>query len=181
MSLEAQHLGLSSLNPLLLRFWCLYAILKLPLWKYLWFPFGNFISLGFWIVLCSEICKQFQATLEQHDLWKVQNYRAHSHTAGSRWGYGITEFFRNIKDRKEKDLFLFGKCTQTVLELSSNWEFPCVIDSIFSSLLLWVDAFTNDETHGILSTFRSYFPEKGPAEDYDMLDDVLRDAKTTKG
>ncbi|AAS53777.2 AFR406Cp [Eremothecium gossypii ATCC 10895] len=177
LSLEVQHMGLTSLHPLFLRYWCLQALLKLPIFGLMWFPFKNIISLGFWAVLTSELCSQFQQALQQNDIRK-KRLRRGARTTG-RFGHAMLELFRSLKESPEQDLFLFGKWTTYVLDLSSSWEFPYVIDTLFGSLVHYVTVLQKEDAQSIANSLRKFFQER-KGDEYDMLDDVLTDVKNTR-
>ncbi|AMD21682.1 HFL174Wp [Eremothecium sinecaudum] len=183
ISLEIQHLRLTALNPLLLKYWCLHGLFKLPFWKYIWIPFSNIISLAIWTLLASELCTRFQTVLKERGFEKPK--KPNKKNGKGLLSYGFTHLFKASKEVKEEvpeeKLFLFEDWTTYVLNLNSSFDLPFVIDHSYEILLHYIVAVKKEDAKTILASLRTYFNEIQTSEGYDMLDDIFRPPSDGKG
>lgn len=179
ITLESQYLGLVSLQPHLIKFWCLHSISKLPFWKWIWFPFGSLITCSFWFTICSELTKRFSIVLmDEKGLTSANSInKKKKGTLRSYWIISNWPSFLQTNDYPSMDkIYLFGKWTDIVVNWIGNWELPFIIDLLFNNIIGVINLVMKNDKN-ILVMLKSFLEEQKIKEEYDLMDDLVSETK----
>lgn len=175
------------LGRLLLQFWCLHALVRgMPnpiVYVFQALPLSNFVELAAWLVISRELLGRFcemEAGRGGFSGFERPAYGAEKST----W----ISYLQNMSSQANRDKYVFGKLTTFVLRAVGKWPLDIkILDTSFQAVVAWIGrlghrAQPSTEPQSWAWTYQWFSastsqPTAAGEEEYDLLEDVLRDFK----
>ncbi|CUS24126.1 LAQU0S14e00716g1_1 [Lachancea quebecensis] len=175
------------LGRLLLQFWCLHALVRgIPnpiVYVFQALPLSNFVELAAWLVISRELLGRF-CEMEAGRGGSSGFERPASGAEKSTW----VSYLQYMSSQGHRDKYVFGKLTSFALRLVEKWPLNIkVLDTSFQTVIAWIgrlgrSAQPNTEPQSWSWVYQWFStstarPAAAGDEEYDLLEDVLRDFK----